>query len=134
MGRRITTRFPSKLPVIPIDEDAFEGAAINLVKNALQAVKEDGHVEVTLRRKGSPHAGVIVLEILDNGPGIPEHLRQKIFEPYFSTKARGMGLGMAVVRQIVEAHGGSIAVANREPHGTRLIVELPYKDSTWPAS
>jgi PAS domain S-box-containing protein len=128
MGRRITTRFTSKLSTVLIDEDAFEDAAINLIKNALQAVKEDGHVEVSLCRKGTSRDGKIVLVIQDNGPGIPDHVRQKIFEPYFSTKARGMGLGMAVVKQIIEAHGGTIAVANREPHGTQVIVELPIKD------
>jgi signal transduction histidine kinase len=127
MGRRIETRIAARLPAIPIDEDALEEAVLNLLKNALQAVKEDGLIEVSLRRKALPKPGSIILEIQDNGPGIQEHLRHKIFEPFFSTKARGMGLGMAVVKQIVEAHGGTVIVMNREPHGTRVVVELPVR-------
>ena len=65
------------------------------------------------------------ISILDNGVGIPESNRSRIFEPYFSTKEHGTGLGLAIVRRIVEDHNGFIRALSNEPQGTKIIVELP---------
>ena len=63
--------------------------------------------------------------VADNGPGIPAAEREKLFLPYYSTKQRGSGLGLAIVRRIVAEHGGSIAVTDNTPRGTRFAIELP---------
>jgi two-component system nitrogen regulation sensor histidine kinase NtrY len=68
---------------------------------------------------------VVRLEVADNGPGIPPEARGRLFEPYFSTKEAGMGLGLAIVRSIVTDHRGYIRVVDNEPQGTRFVIELP---------
>ncbi len=69
--------------------------------------------------------GVARIIVADNGPGIPEADREKLFMPYYSTKRRGSGLGLAIVRRIVAEHGGSIEVGSNPPTGTRFTIELP---------
>jgi two-component system nitrogen regulation sensor histidine kinase NtrY len=68
---------------------------------------------------------VVRLVVADNGPGIPEGDRERLFLPYYSTKRRGSGLGLAIVRRIVAEHGGSIEVAANSPQGTRFTIDLP---------
>ncbi|MCJ7813477.1 PAS domain S-box protein, partial [bacterium] len=124
-GRKIVTRFSDNLPLAWIDPDAMEQMVLNLIKNALQAVSEGGIVEVQLRSRGKESKKQIRFQVKDNGTGIPEGDLAKIFEPYFSTKVRGMGLGMHIVRQIVENHGGRIQVNSIEKKGTNVIVYIP---------
>lgn len=126
-GRKIVTRFPKELPSVLVDPDAMEQVAINLIKNGLQAAKEDSMVEVRLHCRGKGSKKRIQLGVKDNGPGISEENMKMIFEPYFSTKARGMGLGMHIVHQIVESHGGRIRVKSEEGQGTTIIVEIPLE-------
>ena len=68
---------------------------------------------------------MVRLIVRDNGPGIPDVDREKLFMPYFSTKRRGSGLGLAIVRRIVVEHGGNIEVSDNVPSGTTFVVELP---------
>ena len=65
------------------------------------------------------------VEILDNGCGIPPHLRDRVLEPYYSTKDGGTGLGLAIVNQIIADHGGYLRRLGNEPRGTRVVIELP---------
>ena len=67
------------------------------------------------------------IEVADDGKGIPTGNKTRLFEPYFSTKKHGTGLGLAIVSDIISDHNGSIRVQEREPHGTRFIIELPVK-------
>jgi signal transduction histidine kinase len=94
----------------------------NLIDNALDAVGEGGEVEVTARPDGSR----VVVEVTDNGPGIPPEIRERIFEPFFSTKdvGKGVGLGLDLVRRTLERHDGEIEVESR-PGRTRFRVKLP---------
>jgi len=124
-GRKMIQKSHGHLPEISIDPDAIEQVAINLIKNSLQAVDEGGIVEVQLKKervKGRPH---LRLEIVDNGPGIESENIERIFEPYFSTKARGMGLGMHIVKTHVEAHGGFMSIKSERGKGTAVGVHLP---------
>ena len=124
-GRRLTQKFPAKLPLLSIDPDAIEQVTINLIKNALQAVPEGGVVDVHLKKECMASWPCVALVIADNGPGIaPENL-ERVFEPYFSTKARGMGLGMHIVKTHVEAHGGSLTIESKVGKGTTVRVRLP---------
>jgi len=67
----------------------------------------------------------IVIEIGDNGPGIPVHLREKVFEPFYTSRADGTGLGLAIVRQTIYEHQGIIEIGRCEPCGTRFTIQLP---------
>ena len=102
--------------------------AVNLVENAVQASSEGGTVRVRLRETG----GDAVLEVEDNGPGIPAKDRASLFRPFFTTKPEGTGLGLAICRRVMERHGGGIVVESRTAeetpgggHGTLLRVRLP---------
>jgi len=102
------------LPVIEADEQLLRQALFNLLLNATQAVARGGEINVTAARNGSLEA---TLEIRDNGPGVPPENRTDIFKPYFTTTQKGTGLGLAVVQQIVLAHGWEIDCGANEPHG-----------------
>ena len=98
----------------------------NLVKNALQAMPENhaGRVEITLEAQ----ADEVVVRVKDNGDGIPVEIQYRVFEPNFSTKTSGMGLGLAITRRIVENHGGEIAFVSTPGKGTEFTVRLPRTD------
>lgn len=103
------------------DAEKLQQVLLNLVRNAIQAADEDGHVEVTVRRDG--HGARVCVR--DDGPGIqPEHL-PRIFEPFFSTKEGGTGLGMAICHSHVSLHGGDIQVRSQLGEGTEIEVTLP---------
>lgn len=122
-----------ELPRINGDEDLLHRAVFNLVLNAIQAVREDGHVFVQVERR-APHGvdgsstaitgELIAITVTDDGPGIPEALEDRLFEPFVSGKAGGTGLGLPVVHRAVEAHRG-IVLVDRLPGGTRFSVLLP---------
>jgi len=98
---------------VEADEQLFRQALFNLLLNAVQAVGENGQIQFTAQRNGSEAA----LEIRDNGPGVPPGQRDEIFKPYFTTHQKGTGLGLAVVQQIVLAHGWQIQCLGNEPSG-----------------
>jgi signal transduction histidine kinase len=102
------------LPTIEADEQLLRQALFNLLLNATQAVERNGAIEVVAKRNGGTEA---TLEIRDNGPGVPAEHRADIFKPYFTTNAKGTGLGLAVVQQIVLAHGWEIECVPNEPRG-----------------
>ncbi len=103
--KAIQLRLQDNLPLIKADEQLLRQALFNLLLNAVQAVGKQGEIQV-LAEKGE--AGEVVLEIRDNGPGVPAEHRSDIFKPYFTTNLKGTGLGLAVVQQIVLAHGWEI--------------------------
>ena len=106
--------FPGNLPLIEADEQLLRQTLFNLLLNAVQAVEPEGRIQIDWQKQNS-HG--IILDVKDNGPGVaPEH-RQEIFKPYFTTHQQGTGLGLAVVQQIVLAHGWEIAVLANEPRG-----------------
>ena len=96
---------------------------VNLIKNAQEAVQAgtDPHIRVLTCRHGEQ----VDLCVEDNGPGFPEELRGRMFEPYATTKPKGTGLGLPVVKKIVEEHHGSITISNMEHGGAQICVRLP---------
>ncbi|HVH08995.1 MAG TPA: HAMP domain-containing sensor histidine kinase [Gemmatimonadales bacterium] len=100
--------------------DPLRRAFANLLRNAAEAMQGHGVIDVAVRRDGT---GVLVA-IADHGPGIPDELRQQVFEPYFTTKADGTGLGLALVRQTIEAHNGAITVGETPGGGATFSVTL----------
>jgi len=112
------------LPPLNLDRQQIKQALINLVGNAVAALKNKGRIMITLSK--DTILSLVRLEVADDGPGIPDQDKIRLFEPNFSTKAGGMGLGLTIVNAIVSDHKGMIRVVDNQPRGTKFIVELPY--------
>jgi signal transduction histidine kinase len=110
------------LPDTEIDDTQFKQALLNLLVNARQVLPEGGSVTVRTRAGAR---GEIVLEVEDNGPGIPPETRERIFEVFYSSRGGGTGLGLPIARQIIERHGGTIQLQSEEGRGTRFTIRLP---------
>jgi len=102
------------------NRDAIKGALCNLVDNARQACGDDARIELGAEYSG----GRLCLTVTDNGHGIAEHVRRRLFEPFFTTRPQGTGLGLAVVHAVAEAHDGEVLVDSR-PSGTTFALCLP---------
>jgi two-component system sensor histidine kinase FlrB len=109
--------------VLTGDRQAISGALINLLENALQACDSGGAVSLAVGGEGSPFAAFLVE---DSGAGIPEAARERLFEPFFTTRGEGSGLGLAIVRQVAEAHGGWVECAPRSEGGSCFTLYLPF--------
>ncbi len=121
----IQVRLQEPLPVLMADGVRLTQALLNLVINGLQAVERNGRIEVeAVARNGS-----VVIEVRDNGPGIPPEKQGAIFDPYFTTKAQGNGLGLWIAQQIVSAHGGTLQAQNAPQGGAIFALLLPIKAS-----
>jgi two-component system sensor histidine kinase FlrB len=105
------------------DRQAISGALINLIENALQASSAGGSVELTVSGLGSPFAA---FQVTDSGAGIPADARERLFEPFFTTRGEGSGLGLAIVRQVAEAHGGWVEWSPRKAGGSTFTLFLPF--------
>ena len=111
------------LPPVPIDARLVRQALVNVAANAVQAMPRGGRLTLRALREGD----AAVIEIEDTGTGIPEEVRARIFEPFFTTKASGTGLGLAVVRRIVEGHGGDVRVRSVPGEGTTFSLRFPLR-------
>jgi nitrogen fixation/metabolism regulation signal transduction histidine kinase len=111
------------LPPVAGDPALLRQVLVNLIKNAQEAVGDGATAHIRVRTL--PHGEHVDLCVEDNGPGFPEELKGRMFEPYATTKAKGTGLGLPVVKKIVEEHHGSITVSNMENGGAQVCVRLP---------
>jgi len=109
------------LPSIQLHSDSLQSALINLVKNAIEAMPEGG--QLIASTYGIP--GGVALDLIDTGIGMEETTAMKMFEPFYSTKDGGSGLGLPAARKIIEAHGGRIAVQSESGRGTKFVIEFP---------
>jgi two-component system sensor histidine kinase HydH len=124
----IVTRLADDLPPVMADVDQIIQALLNLVINALQAVEQNGRVEVLAHRAED----ALVIEVGDTGAGVPLEKLGAIFEPYYTTKAEGCGIGLWIAQQIVTTHGGTIQAANL-PHGGAVFkIRLPLQPKEQP--
>jgi len=96
---------------------------VNLLDNAVGVVAQAGEIKVSLKLKREDN--IVLLEVEDNGPGVSEEDKLRLFEPYYSTKKTGTGLGLAIASTIIADHGGYLKVKNVAPHGAKFTVELP---------
>ena len=107
----------------------------NLIQNAQDALEQGKNVKKpTIEVRTEMQGDQVKIAVSDNGPGFPEEMMTRIFEPYVTTKPRGTGLGLAVVKKIVDEHHGSIAIENRPQHGACVSVLLPVMDEQGAAS
>ncbi|CAN5164933.1 HAMP domain-containing sensor histidine kinase [soil metagenome] len=111
----------AELPWAYIDPDMIEKVLLNLFINAGQAMPKGGTLTVQAKADG----GMIILEIIDTGEGIPPDVLKKVFRPFFTTKPNGNGLGLATARRIVAAHGGELVLQSEPGHGTKVTMVLP---------
>jgi len=117
--------------LLDADPERVHQVLANLLGNALRFSQAGGPVEVRARRQPGARTGSVVIEVCDNGPGIPEGEEQRVFERFYRADAArassdgGAGLGLAIARWIVDLHGGQIRPEQREPHGCRMVVVLP---------
>ena len=115
-----------KLPTLNLDPEQFNRVIINLVSNAVDAISLTGREGViTVLTKFDELLGAGIVEVADNGPGIPENIKDRVFEPYFSTKENGTGLGLAMVNQVVSDHGGYVRIVHSDDNGVKFRIELP---------
>ncbi len=117
----ILTSLNTEIPEIEIDKQQIKMALINLIDNAIQAKTE----KIWLNAYYNSSLDLIRIEVVDDGVGIEEKDKDKLFFPYFSTKKEGTGLGLAIVNSIISKHRGYIRVQDNRPKGTQFIIELP---------
>jgi two-component system nitrogen regulation sensor histidine kinase NtrY len=112
------------IPVFSFDPVQVKRVLINLLDNAVTVLAKGGAISTVIRLH--PQENLVRLTVQDNGPGMSEQVRMRLFEPYFSTRKSGTGLGLAIAHTIMTEHNGSIRVRNIEPNGTEFTVELPF--------
>lgn len=120
-GVRITRNFQAGLPKIPADPDMLYQAFLNILLNAFQAVGDTGEVSITTRCDGE----TVYIDFADSGDGIDEDVLKKIWTPFFTTKDTGTGLGLGIVKNIIEAHNGNIGISNGKISGAVVEIALP---------
>lgn len=117
----VEQRLEPNLPLVMVDGEQIKQALLNILKNAFQSMSLEGKITITSRLED----GVIWLDISDTGKGIPEDMIPNLFDPFFTTRPDGTGLGLAVTRKIIVDHGGDIEVKSKLGLGTTFTVSLP---------
>lgn len=122
-GYLVRKAFQSDLPEIPADSAMLYQAFLNILINAIQAMQDGGNIYI---RISSNHEALVV-SFEDEGPGIPDEVINKIWDPFFTTKEMGTGLGLGIVKTIIDLHGGHIQIKNRSAGGSQVLIHLPLK-------
>jgi len=117
----LQAKFPTDLPLIKMDPERLTQAFINIMKNGMEAMDQGGILYIKIK---SIKEGVEVI-ISDSGPGIPPEQMEKIFNYYYTTKEKGVGLGLPIAHRIIESHGGQLKIESRVGSGTEVTVTLP---------
>ncbi len=118
----------SELSDVEVDPDRIKEALVNIIINACEAMENGGRIVITEIREHDPIAGDIVsIRIVDNGPGIPDSIMDKITSPFFTTKEEGSGLGLSIVARIVKEHNGALSVSSVPGKSTKFIIQLPVQ-------
>ncbi len=124
-GIHVRQLLASDLPPVKADPEAMKRVVANLVDNAAEALQDSLLKEIVISTTLTEERDCVEIVIADTGHGVTPDVKEKLFQPYFSTKGRGTGLGLAIVGRVIEDHRGSIRVEENSPVGTRFIVELP---------
>jgi len=113
-----------RVPPVMADSDQLQSVFLNLICNGIQAIRETG----TLKVEANSKDGLVEVRISDTGVGIPQENLEKIFEPLFTTKSKGIGLGLAISKRVIEDHGGTIEVVSKPDVGSTFVVRIPGTD------
>jgi len=122
-GYTIDKHYDNNLPEITADSDMLYQAFLNILINAMQAMPQGGKIDVQIC--SNDNAVEIIFE--DQGEGIAEDILEKIWDPFFTTKSKGTGLGLGIVKNIIESHGGSVQINNKSQSGARVTVKIPVE-------
>lgn len=138
-GVEVRRAFDTELPKIWIDREQLKQVFMNLILNAIQAMKNGGSIVVSTRLSNSSNeqgrsAQFVEVEVQDTGIGIPEENLEHIFDPFFTSKDEGSGLGLSISHQIIQEHGGYINVRSKVGEGTSFLVNLPIGKPSRPAT
>src|SRR5205823_4030148 len=120
----VETELRSDLPLLQIDRGQMKQAFYNVIKNSLEAMKRRG----ILRIRSDMDDTHVLIRFIDTGGGMSAANLSRVFEPYFTTKPSGTGLGLLIVRRIVRGHGGELSIESSEGKGLTLTIRLPYID------
>jgi len=128
-GIKVERQASQSLPTIEADPELLKEVFVNLIVNACDAMDKGGWLTITEEEAVAEHLGrVILIRLSDTGPGIPESIRDKILEPFFSSKEEGTGLGLSIASRIMEEHGGQLELHSEEGKGTTFSVILPIRE------
>ncbi|MBM4294810.1 MAG: histidine kinase [Deltaproteobacteria bacterium] len=127
-GVKVEVKRMGALPEILADPEQLKEVLVNLLVNACEAMPGGGQVTISEEVIVEPGGRAVVLQVTDNGPGIPPSIQDKVFQPFYSTKEEGTGLGLSIASRIVEEHGGSLALESRENEGAAFIITLPIRE------
>jgi two-component system sensor histidine kinase HydH len=120
-GYKLDPHYDTELPEIMADSDMLHQAFLNILINAMQSMPGGGDIRITVTSEG----GLLKIQFLDEGSGITEGIASKIWDPFFTTKEKGTGLGLGMVKNIIESHNGVVHIENRTVRGVAVTVELP---------
>ncbi|MFN7086822.1 MAG: ATP-binding protein [Burkholderiales bacterium] len=123
LGSSIRLELAPELPPVVGDAAQLRQVVHNLLQNAQDALADSANPRIVIASEAAGNA--VRFSVTDNGSGFPEHLMKRAFEPYVTTKPKGTGLGLVIVKKIVEEHGGEITISNVAPHGARVTITLP---------
>ncbi len=116
------------LPLVLVDADKLKQVFLNILRNSYEAVEEKGKINISLSLLKEQSGRKIRVHIFDNGSGIPEEDRETVFEPFYTTKASGIGLGLPIARKIIEQHRGTIRVKENVAKGTSFEILIPTEE------
>ena len=122
----VTIKIEDGFPEIMVDPTLMKRVLINLIKNAIEAMPQGGEIQINATVKGDN----AVIKIRDTGVGIPEERINEVFRPFFTTKSRGLGLGLAICKKLIEIHGGKISVKSEVGRGSEFKIEIPITGCT----
>jgi signal transduction histidine kinase len=132
-GIQIKLDLAPDLPIFRLDPAQIKTCFLNILTNAIQAMPGGGQLHIFAATTKAPNGlGWLQLHFADTGPGIPPAEREKVFAPFYSTKATGFGLGLAIAKKIIEDHAGRVFVDNGDAPGTDLVVQLPFPQPSLP--
>ncbi len=133
---KVDVKRNGRLPLISADPDQLKEVLVNLIVNACEVMPDGGNIWIEEETTESDEGGQIVLiRVKDEGPGVPESVRTKMFQPFFSTKEEGTGLGLSIAMKIVEEHGGWLDLQSEEGKGACLVITLPGREGeSWERS
>lgn len=124
---KVKRKFAPNLPKLHVDARRLHQVFFNIFLNALEALKNGGTIIV--RTEYVSRKKMVRVELVDNGQGIDEQVKEEIFKPFYSTKVKGTGLGLTVVQKVIEAHGGHVSIESKTGKGTKVTLELPANDA-----
>jgi signal transduction histidine kinase len=128
-GARVRLDRQRRLPEIVADPEQLKEVMVNLLVNACEAMGAGGRIIIS-EQEGviEPLGRVVVIQVKDSGPGVPDAIQDKLFEPFFSTREEGTGLGLSIAVRIVEEHGGWLNLRSQEGKGATFTITLPYRE------